>query len=46
MSKAVMEKAKCYYPAHWTKSYLYALIEKGKLTKDEYKEVTGEDYHE
>lgn len=39
MGKAVMQIAKRYYPAHWTKAYLDALLKKGALTKEEYDEV-------
>lgn len=41
----VVEMAKKYYDEGlWPISRLKALVKKGKLTKDEYKEITGEDY--
>lgn len=43
MSKAY-ELAKKYYPNFWGKEKLKKLVEAGKLTADEYKEITGEDY--
>ncbi len=43
MSKAY-ELAKKYYPNLWGKEKLKKLVEAGKLTADEYKEITGEDY--
>ena len=33
-----------YYPTFWDISRVRKLVEVGKLTIDEYKEVTGEDY--
>ncbi len=40
------ELAKKYYPSLWSKDRLKVLVERGKLTKDQYKEVTGEEYEE
>lgn len=39
------ELAQRYYPDLWSKERLIALVEVGKLTSDEYKSITGEDYH-
>lgn len=39
------EMAKKYYDEGlWPKKYLKALVKKGKLTADEYKDITGDDY--
>ncbi len=39
------ELAKKYYEqGNWSKDRLAALVNKGKLTKEEYREITGEDY--
>lgn len=41
----VYKMAKKYYEdGLWDKNRLKALVEKGKLTEDEYKEITGEIY--
>ena len=39
MSAIVKEKAKKYYPTLWNDERLRILVEAGKLTKEEYKEV-------
>ena len=44
MSQKNKEKALKYYPDPWTKAMLKKMVEAGKLTAEEYKEVTGEDY--
>ena len=44
MSEAVKNKALDYYPKLWSKERLAALVEAGKLTTDEYQEITGEAY--
>lgn len=44
MSAVVKEKAIEYYPTLWSDERLRILVEAGKLTKKEYKEVTGNDY--
>ena len=44
MSVVVKEKAKGYYPTLWSDKRLRILVEVGSLTKEEYKEVTGNDY--
>ena len=42
---AIFEKAKKYYEEGlWKKSYIRALARAGKLTLDEYQEITGEEY--
>jgi hypothetical protein len=43
MSKA-KELALKYYPAYWNEARIRALVEAGKLTADDYKEITGNDY--
>lgn len=40
----VKEMAMNYYPKLWSIDRLKALVAAGKLSKDEYKEITGEDY--
>ena len=40
----VYEKAEKYYPALWSVERLKALVKANKLTEDEYKTITGEDY--
>lgn len=42
---AIFEKAVIYYnEGLWKKSYIRALTRAGKLTMEEYKEITGEEY--
>ena len=41
---SVYEMAKQYYPKLWDKKRLIALVKANKLTKEEYKEITGEAY--
>ncbi len=41
---SVFEMAKKYYPKLWDKKRLATLVKAGKLTAEEYKEITGEDY--
>lgn len=43
MSKA-LELALKYYPKYWSKQRLVILVERGIMTPEEYKQVTGEDY--
>ncbi len=38
------EMAKKYYPALWDINRLRKLVSLGKLTEEEFKEITGEDY--
>lgn len=38
----VYELAKKYYPRLWDKPRLEALVQAGRLTTEEYKEITGE----
>ena len=40
----VFELAKKYYPALWDINRLKALVVANKLTTEEYKLITGEDY--
>jgi hypothetical protein len=42
MSKA-KELALKYYPTYWSKDRIAALVKAGKITKADYKEITGED---
>ena len=45
--KSIFEKAKKYYETgRWTKAYLQALVEAGRLTVEEYELITGEPYGE
>ena len=39
---SVYEMAKSYYPRLWDKSRLEALVAAGRLTQEEYQEITGE----
>lgn len=39
----VYELAKKYYPTLWSKERLESLVLANKLTKREYKEITGEE---
>lgn len=41
---SAFEMAKQYYPKLWDKKRLAALVKVGKLTAEEYKEITDEDY--
>ncbi len=43
---AVFEMAKKYYPRLWGKDRLAALVAAGKLTAEQYKEITSEMYGE
>lgn len=38
------EMAQKYYPTLWSIDRLCALVAADKLTPDEYREITGEDY--
>ena len=40
----VFELAQKYYPALWDTNRLKALVAANKLTAEEYKMITGEDY--
>ena len=42
----IFELAKKYYPDKWNKAMIRNLVDKGKLTELQYKEITGEDYEE
>ena len=46
MEKTALEMAQQYYPKYWNKSRLITLVKKGKLTAEEYEQVTGEAYAE
>lgn len=41
---SVFDKAKKYYPTLWPIERLRTLVEAGKLTPAEYREITGEEY--
>ena len=43
---SVYEMAKLYYPRLWDKSRLEALVEAGRLTEEEFEEITSEKYQE
>lgn len=40
----VKETAKKYYPEFWNIDRLKALVKAKKITAEEFKEITGEDY--
>ncbi len=40
---SVLEMAKLYYPRLWDKSRLEALVEAGRLTEEELREIVGEE---
>lgn len=40
------DMAQKYYPDRWTKEQLIKMVEAGKLSADEYEEITGEKYSE
>ena len=42
----VKEKCIKYYPKLWNKGRLKVLVKTGKLSEDEYQEITGEEYKE
>lgn len=46
MINPIVTLAKKYYPDKWNDSYIRILVERGKITADEYKEITGKDYVE
>ena len=39
--ESVFNLAKLYYPRLWDKSRLEALVAAGRLTQEEYQEITG-----
>ena len=41
---SVKNLAEKYYPKYWDKDRLRALVQAGKLTEEEYQELTGEKY--
>lgn len=43
-SKAFVMAKKYYDQGLWQEFRIRALVEKGKLTSDEYTEITGQDY--
>ena len=42
----VKEMAEKYYPKLWNIDRVKALVKAGKLSKEDFKEVTGEEYTE
>lgn len=40
------EMAKKYYPQRWGIDRLRVLVEKGKLTPEQFEEITGQPYEE
>jgi hypothetical protein len=46
MAMSIYEQAKKYYPKNWSIDRLKKLVSLGKLTEEEFKEITGEDYEE
>lgn len=41
---SVKKMAEKYYPEYWNKDRLRSLVLAGKLTEEEYQEITGEKY--
>lgn len=41
---SVYEMAKSYYPMFWDEARLRKLVAAGKLTKEQFTEITGKDY--
>jgi len=42
----VFEMAKTYYPRLWDRSRLEALVQAGRLTEEEFREIVGADDNE
>lgn len=42
--KAIFELAEKYYPTYWRRERLDVLLEKKKLTQEEYNEIVKEKY--
>lgn len=40
------EMAQKYYPTLWSKERLQMLVKNDKMTSEEYKQITGEEYAE
>ena len=40
----ILEMAKSNYPDLWNKNMLRKLVERGRISEDEYIEITGEKY--
>lgn len=45
MAASIYEQAKKYYPKYWDIDRLRTLVAKGKLTPEQFEEITGEVYH-
>lgn len=41
---SIFEMAKAYYPEKWNKEMIRNLTAKGRLTPEQYEEITGEPY--
>lgn len=47
MHSKMFEKIKRYYDdGRWSKAWVADAVKKGKITAEEYKEITGEDYED
>lgn len=46
MSKVFYEMAKRNYPNLWNITMLRTFVQLGRITAEEFKEITGEDYEE
>ncbi|MBQ5658681.1 MAG: XkdX family protein [Peptococcaceae bacterium] len=46
MNKTIKEMAIEYFPKLWKEPRIKALVKAGKLTADDYKEITGQEYAE
>ena len=44
MSKKNLKVAQTFYPKYWSIDRVKTLVKAGKLTVEEYKQLTGEDY--
>jgi hypothetical protein len=41
---SIFEMAKAYYPEKWNKEMIRNLTARGRLTPEQYEEITGEPY--
>lgn len=41
---SIFEMAKAYYPEKWNKEMIRNLTARGRLTQEQYEEITGEPY--
>ncbi len=42
--ESIVELCKRNYGRTWTKEMIASLVEKGKLSPEQYRQITGEDY--